>query len=180
MARPGFKRRWTRLVPTAVERATYLLAASLALALLFWLWRPLPQPAWTVTGPAAAALRALAGLGCLLALAGALAIDPFELFGLRQAWRVGGEPPAPEFRTPWLYRLVRHPLYLGLLLAVWATPTMSAGRLLLAAALTAYVLVGAGLEERDLVATFGESYAAYRRRVPMLIPRPGRGIHDRR
>jgi protein-S-isoprenylcysteine O-methyltransferase Ste14 len=177
MARPAFKRRWTRLVPAPAERATYVLAASLTLALLFWLWRPLPQPVWRVTGPVATASWVVFWLGWGLALLSTFLIDHLELFGLRQAW-TPGRAAAPGFRTPWLYRQVRHPLYLGFLLAFWAGPVMSAGRLLFALAATAYVLLGARLEERDLLASFGAAYADYRRRVPMLLPRPWRSGRD--
>lgn len=178
MARRSFKRWWTRLVPDSVERATYVLAASGALALLLWQWRPIAEPVlWSVQDPAgrmALELVFWAGWGVLLV--STCLIDHFELFGLRQAWtRLLGQPaPAPEFRTPLLYRHVRHPIYLGFLLAFWATPRMSAGHALFAAASTGYILVGVWFEERDLVAQFGQRYLAYRRQVGMLLPRLGR------
>ena len=177
MARSGFKRWWTRFVPKQVERTTYVLLASLALALLCWQWRPITAPVWTVASPAAAAvIQAVFWSGWATVLVSSHLIDHFELFGLRQScpWLWSRTPPAPEFRTPFLYKLVRHPLYLGFLLAVWAAPAMTVGHLLFAAALTGYILVGIRLEERDLVGTFGASYCLYRKQVPMLVPLPGR------
>ena len=177
MARPAFKRWWTRFVPHAVERTTYVLLASLVLVLLFWQWRPILAPVWSVTNPAGVARhpgRLLAGLG--LVLLSTFLINHFELFGLRQVWARlrGRELPAPQFRTPFLYKRMRHPLYLGFLLAFWATPTMTAGHLLFAVATTGYILIGIWLEERDLVDLFGDQYRRYREQVSMLIPLPGR------
>lgn len=175
MARPAFKRWWTRLVPKPVERATYVLLASLALALLFWQWRPVPAAVWVVTSPAlAAAIQAVSWFGWATVLVSSCLIDHFELFGLRQACtRLRTKvPPAAEFKTPLLYKLVRHPIYLGFLLAFWAAPTMTAGHLLFAVATTGYILIGIRLEERDLVGVFGGSYCAYRKAVPMLVPLP--------
>jgi len=175
MARRGFKRWWTRWVPLPVERATYVLAASAALALLLWQWRPVPQPVlWSAQYPAARlALQAVGWVGWAVVLASSYLIDHFELFGLRQPWlRLRGQTARePVFRTPLLYRQVRHPIYLGFLLAFWATPQMTAGHALFAAGNTAYILVGVWFEERDLIAQFGQRYVAYRRLVGMLFPR---------
>ena len=172
MARRGFKRAWTRLVPHRVERATYVLFATAALALLLWQWRPIPQPViWQVEdGLAADALRAVFWLGWGVLLLATFLINHFELFGLAQAFATSAAPETPRFRTPLLYRYVRHPIYLGFVLAFWATPVMTAGHLLFAGAATAYILVGIAFEERDLIAQFGEEYRRYRAQVGMLIP----------
>lgn len=173
MARPGFKRRFAP--PHPVERSTYVFASSLALILLFWLWRPLPGVVWEVQQPAAsAALWALFGVGWLVVLAATFQIDHFDLFGLRQVvlYARGRPPTSPPLRTPPLYRVVRHPIMLGFVIAFWATPVMTHGHLLFAAATTAYILVGIFLEERDLKAAHGTSYEEYRRRVPMVLPWP--------
>lgn len=175
MARPAFKRWWTRLVPQAVERATYVLLASLALVLVFWQWRPMPAPLWSVTSTAGSiALQTVFWLGWAIALISTFLISHFELFGLHQVYaRLRGKTlPAPEFKAPSLYKQVRHPLYLGLLLAFWATPAMTEGHLLFAVATTAYILIGIQLEERDLVALFGDQYRRYRASVSMLVPLP--------
>lgn len=173
MARASFKRLWTRVVPPAIERSTYVLASSLALALIPWQWLPIPLPVvWEFTGPAAWLLEAIFWAGWAVMLASSFLISHFELFGVSQVlWTVLKQrSPDPSFRTPLFYRYVRHPLYAGLLAAFWATPRMTAGHLLFAAGFTAYILVGIWFEERDLLAHFGSHYARYQRRVGMLFP----------
>ena len=178
MARRAFKRWWTRIIPPAAERSTFVLASTAVLALLLWQWQPIPEPVlWRVASPAgAAALQGVFWLGWAVALVSTFLIDHFELFGLRQAYArlTGREPAPPALLTPWLYRHVRHPLYLGFLLAFWATPVMSAGHLLFSLGMTGYILIGIWFEERDLIAQFGERYRAYRRQVGMLLPWRGR------
>ena len=166
MARRGFKRWWTKIVPESAERSSFVLASSAALALLFWQWQPMPEPViWKISDPLGANLLWIlfwAGWG--IGLVSTFLIDHFELFGLRQ-------PAAnPQFRTPMLYRYVRHPLYLGMIIAFWSTPVMTAGHLLFAIGATAYIFVGTWFEERDLVRQFGETYQRYRREVGMLLP----------
>ncbi len=178
MARPAFKRVWTRVVPWAVERSTYVLFASLVLALLFWQWRPIAGTVWTVEQPAAAvALTVLGWLGWATILASTFMIDHFHLFGLKQVGAFFGRRKLsePRFMTPLLYRLVRHPLMLGFLVAFWATPVMTASRLLFVLASTGYILVAVRFEERDLVAVFGERYQSYRKRVRAFVPLPRLG-----
>jgi protein-S-isoprenylcysteine O-methyltransferase Ste14 len=174
MARRGFKRWWTRAVPPAVERSTFIVATCAVLALMFWFWVPIPTPVvWQVENRAGVALLwGLFGLGWLLMLVSTYLIDHFELFGLRQVWARLTRRTLPEaqFKTPLLYRYVRHPLYVGLLLSFWAVPVMTAGRLLFALGFSVYILIGIAFEERDLVQQFGERYRTYREQVGMLIP----------
>jgi len=173
MARPAFKRWWTQFVPKSVERSTYVLLSSLALALLCWQWRPLPAVVWHVDNPTIAmALVGLSFLGWLIVLTSTFIINHFELFGLHQVANnlTGRATPPQRFRTPLFYKFVRHPIYLGFIIAFWSMPTMTVGRLLFAAATTAYILIGIVLEERDLVDVFGDDYRRYRARVSMLIP----------
>jgi protein-S-isoprenylcysteine O-methyltransferase Ste14 len=173
MARPWFKRWWTRLVPAEVERSTYVLFSALALTLLFWQWRPMGGVVWDVEGPLArAVLYALFACGWVIMLGTTFLINHFDLFGLRQVWLYfRGEPyTSSGFVTPWPYRMVRHPLYVGWMIAFWVTPTMTLAHALFAAGLTVYILVAVYFEERDLVEAFGRTYAEYRERVPMLVP----------
>jgi len=173
MARPRFKAAWTRIVPPALERTVYVLAASLALLLLIHLWRPIPGWIWATDLPALQYLLwGLFAIGWLIVLVSTFLINHFELFGLAQVWSHarGAEPAAPRFRTPLFYRAVRHPIYTGFILAFWATPAMSVGHLVLAMGMTVYILIGIVHEERDLVGVFGDTYVDYRKRVGMLVP----------
>jgi methanethiol S-methyltransferase len=175
MARPAFKRWWTRFVPPPVERSTYVLTSSLLLGLLFWQWRPILPVVWHVENPAGRwVLHAVFWLGWAIVLVSTFLIDHFDLFGLRQVYLYasGREYTPPAFKTPGLYRYVRHPLMMGFLLAFWAAPTMTAGHLLFAGATTAYILIALQLEEQDLVSLHGEQYRAYRERTSMLFPLP--------
>lgn len=173
MARPAFKRGFTRIVPTSAERSTYVLASSLALIALFAFWQPLGGEVWTVTDPT---LRGVLwggfAFGWLLVLVSTFLINHFDLFGLRQVWlQLVGRPYTEiGFRTPGPYRYVRHPLYVGWFFAFWSTPTMTLSHLVFAVATTAYILIAIRLEERDLVAQLGKAYQEYREQVPMLMP----------
>jgi protein-S-isoprenylcysteine O-methyltransferase Ste14 len=181
MARPAFKRWWTTILPAACQRSTYVLLSSLILLLLFWQWQPIPARVWRVDGVAAWLLIGIFWLGWAITFASSHMIDHFELFGLRQALSAlrGTEVPGQSFKTPLLYKVVRHPMMLGFLLAFWATPEMTVGHLLVAIANTAYILAGMQLEERDLVAEFGATYQRYRERVPTVLPRIfGRRRHE--
>jgi protein-S-isoprenylcysteine O-methyltransferase Ste14 len=173
MARPGFKRWWTRFVPPPVERSTYVLVSSMLLALLYWQWRPISGSLWEVHPLwAVSALWGLFAAGWLIVLISTFLIDHFDPFGLRQVFlHAAGKPYSPvRFRAPALYRIVRHPIMLGFIIAFWATPVMSWGHLLFAVMTTAYIFVGVRLEEHDLRAVFGACYDQYRQRVSMLVP----------
>ena len=177
MARRGFKMAWTAIVPESIERSTYVLLSGLVLWLLYWQWRPIADEIWRVDNPIGSTLlQAVYFLGWGIAFLSTFLINHAHLFGLKQVsghW-FGKEATAPEFKTLALYKIVRHPIYLGIILAFWATPVMTLGHLLFAVGTTGYILIGIVLEERDLVATFGESYETYRKRVSMLIPWPPR------
>lgn len=173
MARQPFKRWWMQFVPSSVERSTYVLLASLILILLFWQWRPIPAIVWQITNPPlAVVVLALSLVGWFIVLIGTFLINHFELFGLHQivANLKGEKMPNPHFATPSLYKIVRHPIYFGFVVAFWAAPVMTAGHLLFAVVTTAYIFVGTMLEERDLIEQFGDEYRRYQRRVSMLFP----------
>lgn len=174
MARRAFKQRWRSVFPEAAERSTYVLMSSVTLALLFWQWQPLPTVVWAAsTAWVQVPIWAIYALGWILVLVSARLISSGHLFGLQQVREhaTGQSLSSPEFQTPSLYQYVRHPLMLGFLMAFWATPYLTVGRLVFALGLTIYILVGLRLEERDLVGTFGDPYRAYQSQVPMLVPR---------
>ena len=173
MARPAFKRVWIRIIPPAAERATYVLHSSLMLALIIWQWQPIPSVIWHVEGPAVWLIHAVFAVGAAIVLVATFLLGHFEFVGLSQAWNnLRGTPAQPAmFRTPMLYRVVRHPLQLGLLVMMVATPVMTLGHLIFVAAMAIYIAIGLRFEERALVREFGAAYVAYQRDVPMLIPR---------
>lgn len=173
MARQGFKRVWTKIVPKAAERASYVLATGVVLGLLYWYWKPLPATVWQVTDAnAAAVLTGVYFAGWAILFLSTFLINHFELMGLQQSFtNLAGRVPAPaRFRTPFLYKLVRHPIYTGLLLLLWSTPHMTQGHLLFSLATSGYIFIGIFFEERDLVSIFGDTYRNYRAAVPMVIP----------
>lgn len=175
MARPEFKQWWTRIVPKSIERSTYVLFASLALLILYWQWRPIITPVWSVDHAAGRlVLHGLYLLGWMIVFLGTFMINHFDLFGLRQVYQNMGNREYKDlgFRTPFFYKFLRHPIMLGFIIAFWSTPTMTVGHLLFSLATTIYILIAIQLEERDLVKHFGEQYKDYRRKTPMLIPRP--------
>ncbi len=179
MARDGFKRRWTRIVPQPIERSTYVLAATACLAALLWWWHPITTTVWDVSTSALRWVLVAASLfGWVLVLTSTFLINHFDLFGLRQVVANARRRPLPPYRfiTPLWYGIVRHPIYLGFVIAFWVAPTMTVGHLLFACATTGYIFIGIHLEERDLIRDFGNDYVEYRRRVPMLVP----GLRARR
>lgn len=177
MARPEFKRWWTRIIPESIERSTYVLLSSLALILLYWLWQPMPGPVWSVEGVGATILWAICALGWGIVLLSTLMIGHFELFGLQQVYHNlrNLRPTEPNLIMPGFYALVRHPIMTGFIIAFWATPQMSWGHLLFAAVTTIYIVLALQLEERDLIGIFGDRYREYSAKVPMLIPFLKRG-----
>jgi methanethiol S-methyltransferase len=172
MARQGFKRMWTQVVPRQLERPTYVLTASLVLMLLLWQWRPIPQLVWELHGTAATLLSVTFWLGWAILLTSTFLLNHFELFGIQQVWTYFRQKEHKEtaFRTPALYKIVRHPLYLGFVIAFWSASRMSLGHLIFSIATTGYILLGIYFEERDLVKAYGQTYRNYRERVPMLVP----------
>jgi protein-S-isoprenylcysteine O-methyltransferase Ste14 len=177
MARPAFKKRLTALLPESVERSTFVLAASLALIILYWQWRPLPQVVWSVESPVGqAGLWGLLLAGFGIVLLSSFIIDHFDLFGLRQVWLglLRRSYRHPSFQVTYFYKFIRHPIYLGLLLGIWCTPRMTLGHLLFAIGMSGYILIGIQYEERDLETFLGDEYRRYKQRVPMLIPGVGK------
>jgi protein-S-isoprenylcysteine O-methyltransferase Ste14 len=177
MARPAFKRMWTKIVPKPIERSVYVLAASLALILLFTAWQPLPTVIWSVQDPFGQGLLwGLFALGWAIVLLSTFLISHFELFGLKQVWQhINGQTAGKmELRQPFLYKLVRHPLYLGFFIAFWSTPLMTVGHLLFAIEMSIFMLVAIQFEERDLIDVFGDVYRRYRKHTGMLLPGIGR------
>jgi methanethiol S-methyltransferase len=173
MARQGFKRQWTRIISWYVERSTYVMAATAALALLLWQWRPITAPVWDLRGGAFGRVLGITfWLGWGILLLSTFLINHFELFGLQQVWGYfrGVEFQRPAFKSPALYKMVRHPIYLGFVIAFWSAPLMTVGHLLFSVATTGYILVGIFFEERDLISYYGQAYRDYRARVPMLVP----------
>tara|TARA_R110002049_G_scaffold305535_1_gene502487 strand:+ start:19984 stop:20724 length:741 start_codon:yes stop_codon:yes gene_type:complete len=176
MARPAFKRVWTQIIPPAGERATYVLQSSVLLGLIIWQWHPIPTVVWHIDGIAACVIFGAFAIGAVIILASTFLLGHFEFVGLSQALDNlrGVRPRRPAFRTPMLYRIVRHPLQLGLLIMMISTPVMTLGHLIFVSAMLLYILIGLQFEERALLREFGSSYATYKREVPMLIPNPFR------
>ena len=182
MARPWFKSRWVLLIPEPIERSVYVLCTNLAFVLLFACWQPIGPTIWNLESPRLrTAMYGLFAVGWITVLVTTFLINHFDLFGLRQVWLYfRGRPYTPiGFATPGPYRIVRHPMYIGWMLAFWSTPTMTAAHFVFAAATTAYILAAIGFEERDLVHALGHDYAEYRKRVPMIIPRLTREMDPR-
>ena len=177
MARPAFKARWTRVIPAAIERSTFVLITGLIVGGFLWLWQPMTETVWAVESPVLArAIRALCALGWVYMVGASFAINHFELFGLQQVWRHFRSVPDRDnrFVNRFMYRFDRHPIMTGMLVGLWATPVMRFDHLLLAGGLSAYMVIGVFIEERTLVSIHGQSYADYRRTVPALVPVPGR------
>ncbi|HVI05065.1 MAG TPA: isoprenylcysteine carboxylmethyltransferase family protein [Sphingomicrobium sp.] len=173
MARQEFKRQWTRIVPVQIERSVYVLAASAMLMVMFLFWHPIDQAVWSMTGIGVELIWILFWIGWATVLLSTFLLNHFELFGLQQTWFYlrGREAELPKLREPLFYKYVRHPLYLGFLLAFWATPRMTLGHLVLAAGISIYILIAIRLEEHDLISLFGKDYELYREKVGMLMPR---------